>query len=409
MRGFLLVSRAMILRASILIASLAIASGISNAAELRFAGFADARLVAPPAQDGYLDGGLGKLRFGEDDANFKLGDTVGEARLVAGDWSAQADARLNPQYGPALDLLEAFAAYAPPAQTQWRWSLRAGAFFPSLSLENEQTGWSTFWTVTPSVINSWVGAELRTIGAEGTLEWRSAGNDVTLAGALFGFNDTAGVLIADRGWTFDDRATGLFEKSRLPDAVAIASRRTPPLTTHLFREIDDTPGWYLDLSYELDGTTGVELMRYDNQADPMRPRSWHTTFWDFGFRQQIGAVTLLAQAMHGDTLIRPSASAFTATDFDAAYVLAGWDLDAWWLAARADWFQTRTRTAALAPSPLSEDGHAFDVTANWRPRGWLRLSGELLVVDDSRAQRALNGDAPHQVETQFQLVLRTYF
>ncbi len=398
----------MLLRASILLAAFAFVTGDSEAASFSVTGYGDVRLVAPPATDAYLDGGLGKLRFGADDANFKLGDLVGEAHLDGSEWHAQADARLNAEYGPALDLLEAFATYAPAASTQWRWSVRAGAFFPTLSLENEQVGWSSFWTLTPSAINSWVGAELRTIGAEGTLEWRSNGNDVTLIGGLFGFNDTAGVLMADRGWTFDDRAAGLFEKSRIPDAIATASHRTPPLTTHLFREVDDAPGWYLDLSYEIDGTTGFELMRYDNDADPTRPRSWHTAFWDAGLRQQLGPVTLLAQAMHGDTLIRPSATAFTGTDFDAAYVLAGWDLDDWWLAARADWFQTRTRTAAGA-SPLSEDGHAFDVTANWLPRHWLRLGGELLVVDSTRAQRALDGDAPHQVETQFQFVVRTYF
>ena len=398
----------MILRASIIVTALCIVTGGSVAAEFSFAGFGDVRLVAPPAQDAYLDGGLGKLRFGAGDANFKLGDATLEARAVSGEWSAQADARLNPEYGPALDLTEAFVAFAPASNTRWRWSARAGAFFAPLSLENEEIGWSSFWTVTPSAINSWVGAELRTVGAEGTLEWHSNGNDVTLIGALFGFNDTAGVLIADRGWTFDDRAAGLFEKSRIPDAVAASSHRTPPLTTHLFREIDNTPGWYLDLSYELGGKTGFELMRYDNQADPTRPRSWHTRFWDAGLRQQIGAVTLLAQAVHGDTLIRPSASAFTATDFDAAYVLAGWDLDDWWLAARADWFQTRTSTAAGA-SPLSEDGHAFDATANWRPRNWLRISAEYLLVEDTRPQRTIEGDAPHQTETQLQFVVRTYF
>jgi hypothetical protein len=396
-------------RASIIGAALFIVTGVSDAADFHLAGYGDVRLVAPPATDAYLDGGLGKLRFGEDDANFKLGDVVAEASLAGGAWSAQADARLNAEYGPAVDLLEAYVRYAPASNTQWRWSARAGAFFAPLSLENEQIGWSSFWTVTPSAINSWVGSELRTVGAEGTLEWRSNGNDVTLIGALFGFNDTAGVLIAERGWNFDDRAAGLFEASRLPDAVAIASHRAPPLTTHLFREIDDTPGWYLDASYEIDGTTGFELMRYDNEADPTRPRAWHTSFWDLGFRRQFGAVTLLSQAVSGGTIIRPSAASFTATDFDAAYVLLGWDLDDWWLAARADLFQTRTRTAALAPSPLSEDGHAFDVTASFLPRSWLRLSAEYLLIDDTRAQRTLDGDAPHQTENQFQLVVRTYF
>jgi hypothetical protein len=396
-------------RTSIIGAALFIVTGVSDGAVFHVTGYGDVRLVAPPATDAYLDGGLGKLRFGADDANFKLGDAIAEASLAGDAWSAQADARLNAAYGPAIDLLEAYVRYAPQSNTQWRWSARAGAFFAPLSLENEQVGWSSFWTVTPSAVNSWVGAELRTVGAEGTLEWHSNGNDVTLIGALFGFNDTAGVLIAERGWNFDDRAAGLFEAARLPDAVAVAAHRAPPLEMHLFREIDDTPGWYLDLSYEIDGQTGFEFMRYDNAADPTRPRAWHTSFWDLGFRRQIGAVTLLSQAVSGGTVIRPSAASFTATDFKAAYVLIGWDLDAWWLAARADLFQTRTRTAALTPSPLSEDGHAFDVTASFLPRSWLRLSAEYLLIDDTRAQRAFVGDAPHQTENQFQLVLRTYF
>ena len=368
-------------------------TGVS-AAQVQFEGFADIRLVAPPATDAYLDGGLGKLRFGADDGALKLGNALGEVRVTQDAWYVQADARLDTEYGNALDLLEAFVTYAPASDTNWRWSVRGGAFFPPLSLENEQVGWSTFWTVTPSAINSWIGAEMRTVGAEGTLEWRSNGNAVTLVGALFGFNDTGGVLLADRGWNFDDRITGLFEKVRLPDAVALASHRAAPLRLPVFREID--------------GKTGFEVMRYDNEADPARPRSWHTTFWDLGFRRQLGHVTILSQAMTGATMIRPSASAFTATDYKSAYLLAGWDRGDWWLAARADVFQTRTRTAA-GPSPLSEDGHAFDATATWALRNWLRLSAEYLLVEDTRAQRAVEGAAPHQTETQFQFVIRTYF
>lgn len=395
------------LGAAIFSGALFLTTGVSAAA-IQFEGFADVRLIAPPAQDAYLDGGLGKLRFGEDDANIKLGNITAELRGQQDDWFAQADGRIDFEYGNAVDLTEAFVGYAPPSSSNWRWSARAGAFFPPLSLENENVGWSTFWTVTPSAINSWIGAEVRIVGAEGTLEWRSNGNDVTLIGALFGFNDTNGVLIAERGWNFDDRISGLFGNERLPDAVALAAHRTPPLHVDVFREIDNTPGWYLDLSYEIDGKTGFELMRYDNEADPTRPRAWHTTFWEAGFRRQIGNVTILSQAMRGDTVIRPSATAFIANDFQSAYALVGWDLTDWWLAARADVFQTRTRTAT-GPSPLSEDGHAFDATVTWLPRNWLRLSAEYLLVEDTRPQRAIEGDKPHQTETQFQFVIRTYF
>ena len=396
-------------RPLIFAAALIAVSGPTVAAEVQFDGYAELRLIAPPASDAYLDGGLGKLRFGADDANLKLGDIVGRLRAEAGAWSFQTEGRLESEYGPAFDLLDSFVTYAPPSNTRWNWSVRAGAFFPPLSLENEEIGWSSFWTVTPSAIDSWVGAELRTVGAEGTLEWHSNGNDVTLKGALFGWNDTAGVLIAERGWNFDDRVTGLFEKTRLPDAVALASHRAPPLTLHLFSEIDSRPGWYADLSYEIDGKTGFEVMRYDNEADPSRPRAWHTSFWDIGLRRQIGAVTLLSQAMAGSTIIRPSAATFTATDFKSAYLLAGWDLDRWWLAARADIFQTRTRTAAAASSPLSEDGYSFDATASTRLRDWLRLSAEYLYVDDRRAQRAVTGDPQRAADNQFQFVVRAYF
>jgi hypothetical protein len=399
----------MMLRACCATVLALLAATPARALDVQFEGYADIRLIAPPAQDGYLDGGLGKLRFGADDSDLKPGDLVAELRAAEGDVFLQADARANADYGPAVDLLDAFVGYAPPPDTQWQWSVRAGAFFPPLSLENEQVGWSSFWTVTPSAIDSWIGAELRTVGAEGTLEWHSSGNDVTLIGALFADNDSAGVLIAERGWNFDDRVTGLFETSRLPDAVAIASHRAPPLKIALFDEIDGTPGYYLDLSYERDGKTGFEIMRYDNRADPTLRRSWRTDFWDIGFRQQIGIVTILSQAMSGSTLIRPSVTSFTATDFKSAYLLAGLDLDRWWFAARADVFQTRTRTAALAPSPLSEDGWAFDATASYAPRRWLRLSAEYLHVDDRRAQRALTGDPPQASENQVQFVTRVYF
>ncbi|MGZ6007723.1 MAG: hypothetical protein ACXWLO_00370 [Rhizomicrobium sp.] len=390
-------------------------TGVCAAADFHFTGFGDVRLVSAPVTESYLDGGLGKLRYGADDPRpgVELCDVIGESTATFFDTlTLQADGRISRRYGPAVDLLEAFARYAPKSDSEWTWSVRAGAFFPPLSLENEQTGWSSFWTVTPSAINSWVGSELRTIGAEGTLEWRRNGSAVTLIGALFGDNDPAGILIAYRGWNFDDRVTGLFEKTRLPNSVGSILHQPAPLERHLFQEIDSTPGWYLDLSWEPSDRTGFEIMRYDNDADPSRRAgnqlAWHTTFWDLGFRQQIGQFTILSQAVSGGTLIRPSSTSFTQTDFKSAYALIGWDLDNWWLAARADVFETRTHTASRTPSSLSEDGHAFDATVSWLPKSWLRLSAEYLLVEDTRVQRLIDGDAPHQTESQFQLVARTY-
>lgn len=405
----------MILRTATLAVLSLVASDMCAAAEFHATAFGDIRLVAPPDTVSYLDGGLGKLRFGAEDARpaLKLGDVIGEAvAKFDGGWSLQADGEIHPQYGSAVDLFEVFVQYAPKSDSEWSWSVRAGAFFPPLSLENEQTGWSTFWTVTPSAINSWIASEVRTIGAEGTLQWRRNGGTVTLIGALYGDNDPAGILIAFRGWNFDDRITGLFAKTRLPDSVGAILHQPVPLERHLFQEIDSRPGWYLDLSWEPSDSTGFEVMRYDNDADPTRhvgnQFAWHTTFWDLGFRQQIGAITILSQALDGSTIIRPTASSFLQTDFKSAYALVGWDMDDWWVAARGDVFQTRSHTASSGPSPFREDGHSIDATVSWLPRNWLRLSAEYLLVEDTRVQRLFDLEAPHQTETQFQLVARAY-
>lgn len=405
----------MTFRAAFLVIACFAATEARAATEFHATGFGDVRFIAAPATDSYLDGGLGKLRFGADDPHtgLKLGDYIGEGTAsFDSELFLQADVRISAQYGGAVDLLDAFAQYAPRSNSEWSWSMRVGTFFPPLSLENEQTGWSTFWTVTPSAINSWIGSEVRTIGAEGTLQWRRNGGTVTLIGALYGDNDPAGIVIAFRGWNFDDRVTGLFEKTRLPDSLGTILHQPVPIERHLFQEIDSRPGWYLDLSWEPSGSTGFEAMRYDNNADPTQRSgnqlAWHTTFWDLGFRQQIGHITVLSQAMSGSTIIRPAANNFLQTDFKSAYALVGWDLDDWWVAVRGDVFQTRTRTAAPGPSPFSEDGHAFDATVSWLPKSWLRLSAEYLLVEDTRPQRLIDGETPHRTETQFQLVARAY-
>jgi hypothetical protein len=212
-------------------------------------------------------------------------------------------------------------------------------------------------------------------------------------------------MIADRGWTFDDRIGGLFARSRLPDAAAFNG--PPPVYAQLFTEMDGRPGWYLDLSWAPADLGGFEVMYYDNEADPTIVKSgqvaWETRFWDIGFEKQLGKLTLLAQGLAGSTTIQPSPFFHQTTDFRSAYALLGYDMDKWWAAARFDIFDTRTR--ASFPSVLNEDGHAFTLSLSYLPKNWLRFTGELLSLDDRRDERA----KPHQTETQFQLLARVYF
>jgi len=383
----------------------------AHAAEIDAGGYADLRLIVPPTQGSSYYGDIGTLRFGYDDGNVaaRLTDVVGEMRAhLLPELTLAATARIEPRAATSADLLEAYVRYSPAYGGTWHWSAKAGAFFPPGSLENDQIGWTSGWTITPSAINSWMGYELRTIGAEGTIEWRQGARSLALTGAVYGWNDPAGVLIADRGWDLDDRVSGLFERERLPDAMAVLFHTNPPLHAELFREIDGRPGWYLDLSWRQPGLDDFSVMYYDNDADPSARSSgqlaWRTRFWNAGFRRQIANVTVLAQALTGSTEVRPSPAFRSVTNFSSAYALGGLDLGDWRLATRVDLF--RTHTLATFPSTLSENGCAGTFDATWFPRSWLQLTGEFIVVDSTRPQRTLVGEPASETERQLQLLAR---
>ena len=56
--------------------------------------------------------------------------------------------------------------------------MKAGAFFPTISLENDDIGWTSPYTLSASAINTWIGEELRTIGTEGTLRFPVQLNEI---------------------------------------------------------------------------------------------------------------------------------------------------------------------------------------------------------------------------------------
>ncbi|MEJ0070054.1 MAG: hypothetical protein WDO24_16550 [Pseudomonadota bacterium] len=372
--------------------------------------FGDARVVKAPDARSWRDGGLGKLRYGDGNVTPELGEIsgIGNAQLLP-ELSAYAHLRYEPTQRYPIDVVEAYTRYRPVSTTPWRWSVKTGAFFPPVSLENEGIGWTSLWTLTPSAINSWVGEELRTIGGEAQFEWRGAEHQIEVTGALFGVNDPAGVQLADRGWTFGDRPTGLFDRTRLPD-VTLRPGQTAPIYSRPFQEIDGRVGWYAGLSWRWLDRGRISLLYYDNEADPSATNgqfAWHTNFWSLGAETGIDNIVFKAQLMVGATEIAPLGH-LSRTDFEAAYLLVGWDLGAWRLAGRIDQFST----SGYSPSgliDLSETGHAGTVALTWRPFDWLRITGELLYIDSDRGQRLLAGLPARAHDTQAQLAFRLFY
>src|SRR5471030_1626546 len=197
-------------------------AGSAHADEIALRGYLDTRIVASDSKSSALHGGLDKTRFDSSDTHkpLRFVEAVGEASWwVTPELAAVAVARVEPSQRTGLNALEAYARYTPQAEGDWQMSVKAGAFFPPISLENNDLGWTSPYTLTPSALNSWVGDELRTIGTEATSKWQTGYGTLSVLGALFCCNDPAVVLIADRGWSMNDRPTGLFEEPRVPDAT----------------------------------------------------------------------------------------------------------------------------------------------------------------------------------------------
>jgi len=389
---------------------------IAAATDFSAHGYVDCRLISRASERSFADGGLGKTRFGDGGVSAACvqADLTVTAQLTP-ELLALADVQYQTTDRNAFSALEAYLRYRPVSTTPLRWSVKVGEFFMPVSLENEAIGWTSPWTLTPSAINSWLGEEFRTIGAEGRLEWRGATNTLEGIVGLVRNNDPAGELLAARGWSLSDLVSGVGSRVREPDAYATFNGVPYPLRFNPFLENDGRTGWYAGAGWKMPGAGGVQLLRYDNDADPTTHSggsspvfSWRTDFWSLGAEADVGDIVFLGQAMTGSTEIVPSPFFSTSTDFRAAYLLAGWNRGVLRPTLRFDAFTTDQMPRSI-DGRWREHGNAITFALNWRPYGWLRVTGEALRVYSWRNQRLDEGISPQQTDNQLQLSARLLF
>jgi hypothetical protein len=389
----------------------------ARAVEFDVSGYGDMRAVAAPSMPGWLSGGLGKFRFGGRDAGVRVQGVAQGVAAITPQLSAIAVARADQEQVNGVDALEAYLSWHPQGSGAFGWSVKTGAFFPAISLENDDLGWDSPYTLTYSAINSWIGEELRTIGSEGVLRWDTGDfGALSFTGAIACCNDPAGILMADRGWAMDDRASGLFERVRLPAATESLFHVTTPVRTGLFNEIDGRAALYGGVSWQMAGIGKVSVLRYDNDANPAaataHDTAWQTKFWSFGARTQWQRLVLIAQGLSGSTAVA-SRGTLLPTKFQSAFLLASYDLEDvglsdWRASLRGDLFQTRR--PASPGSSFNEDGRALTFALAWQDDGPLRLMGEVLAMHSRKGEYALEGVPSGALDqSQFQLDARYYF
>ena len=390
-------------------------TGQALAEEFFADGLLDLRLAETSVNKSGSQGGWGTLRYGGSGSDQSTRAELGQISVMGGtqltkDILLYAQAKYDPAQKTAFDLVEAYARYRPVSLSRWRWSVKGGAFFPPISLENTAVGWTSPWTLTPSAINSWVGEELRTIGGEGKLEWRGDQDLLEITGALFWDNDTAGTALAERGWVLTDRVVGLLDRLRLPDELGREYHQLP-LFTDPFLEIDGRPGWYGGLSWQRPDIGTVSLLRYDNQADPSsfrRQFAWRTSFWSLGGVTDWDEFEIISQLMAGSTEIDPSPDDHSVTDFQAGYLLAGYAFDDWRLALRGELFATQTRDSGV-DAHAGEHGHAVTLAVTYRPMEHLRITAEAIRSMAWRGERSEFNLPAGTADTLLQLGVRVFF
>jgi hypothetical protein len=378
----------------------------------------DLRASVVGGETAWLDGGFGKLREGGD-----AGDTEARLRVAAIDaawtptiaWGLSGLVSATHQDGlkPDVDLNEAYLKYRTgPGAT--RFTARAGLFWPPISLEHGGPMWTVQDSITPSAINTWVGEEVKVLGAELTVDQRVGASEVALTGAVFRHNDTSGTLLSYRGWALDDIRAGPDVELPLPPLSPMIAQYQDS-DTYPFYELDHRSGYYAKLEWRPPQPFAVNLFRYDNSGDRVSSRdgqtAWRTRFWNLGAVASLGErTTLKAQALWGNTLVGPDTPLGVPVDVDfhSAYLLIGHKLGNTQATARADWFETKDNSYQFADN---NNEHGWAATFDLRRSFGRHIDGfaEVIHVESNRAGRALYGAIPaQQSQTMVQLSMRLH-
>ena len=372
-------------------------------------GDVDLRWVHATGSPSYLNGGLGTLRFDAEHEGIRLGrvflapnwrvtDTVSVHAVM----DAYGDHDRNP-----VDVSEFYLEVRPFPTTSVRWRARVGAFFMPVSLENRGIGWTDVYSITPSAVNTWLGEEFRTIGAEVEARWLGASSgylgDVALVAAVYGWNDPAGVLIAQRGFGLTDRPSTLF-----------GGLGKPP--TKFYYEIDRKPGYYGGIIWRHHDRLEIRALRYDNRGDPGAATeagggAWRTRFSSLGARLEPSAHwTFIAQYLNGDTAVGADSSGDDQfyLNFHAAFALASVDWARERLTARYDDFHTH-QLSGFYGLPSSEAGHSWTFAWSHEWGEHWQLVAEWIRVISRFPPRLALGEPAEQVASQLQLAARYRF
>jgi hypothetical protein len=385
------------------------ASGALAQDRLNVTGDLDLRWVHATGDTSYLNGGSGILRFDPNHEGVEFGRAFIAPTLRLTDTvtlHAVLDA-YGDYGGNPVDLSEFYLDVRPFPTSFIRWRARVGAFFMPVSFENRGVGWTDVYSITPSAINTWIGEEFRTIGAEIEACWLGASSgylgDLAWVAAVYEMNDPAGELLAERGFALSDRASTLFGGLGKPHIA-------------FYNEIDHRPGFYTGLRWRHHDRLEVRVLRYDNRGDPgaftaSHDYAWRTRFTSAGARLDASSHwTLITQYLTGDTAVGPDS--FGESQFfmryHSSFALGSFEWSHERLTLRYDDFHTH-QSSGFFGAPSNETGHSWTFAGTHEFGDHWQFIAEWLRVSSNFPPRAALGIPTAQIQSQVQLAVRYKF
>lgn len=390
--------------------------------------WADARLVSANGEKSWLDEGFGKLRYG-DETRLDLAQAAIQWRPhITDTLSANIVIQDVPGLEHPFGVEEAYLKWRPlPTVTPagvYHFTVRAGQMFPPISMEHDGAGWTPSRTLTPSAINSWVGEELLVEAIEASVVTQVGDHGLGATLGVFSKDDTAGTILAWRGWALHDISSNANTELPLPAGAQGYTKIFGPYQAYDSRpydEVDHRLGYYARLDWRPPAAVAFNLEFYDNLGDPSAARNgqwgWATRFWNLGTQYRLGdRDVVLSQVMTGSTHMGFTVNAddLYAIDakFSSAYLMLshdlGHDLDAGAkLTGRIDYFGVKDLSLRQVDDNTD---HGYALTVAWlRPlTPHLDFALEGVQVWSEHPARVTQMLEPGQAQTQLQMALKLH-
>ena len=372
---------------------------------------------------GWLNGGLGKLRYDETEPNLTVDRLLIEYRgAVTPTLLAHVVMDYMDDGSTGFDLQEGYVEWRPVPRSPNRHRFKLGAFYPRLSLENIASGWETPFSISSSAVNTWIAEELKLLGMEWSLQRRLGGpgspHELDLSAAAFYGNDPTGTLLAWKGWGIHDRQTRWNEQVPLPPLPQLQPgtrlRENQAPLAEPFLEIDHAPGYLASAEWRYARRASIQIARYDNHTDPLTVADgqygWATDFDQIAVQLSLPwDVGLMAQWMSGSTAMGPFLSFLGSrvvyNEFEARYVLLTRMQNGHRLTLRYDDFSVEDEDG-LPMDDNNESGDAVTLAYVYDHSPNLQLAVEWLRIDSDRPAREYLGLPSHSIETIVQIQLR---